>query len=68
MNLDERLKKIEALFEGARTDGERQAAGLAKQRVLDRLQVEMSDLAIEFTINRFHGFVTISKGAFSRFN
>ena len=53
MNLDERLKKIEALFEGARTDGEQQAAGLAKQRVLDRLQVEMSDLAIEFTI-RLH--------------
>jgi len=53
MNLDEKLKKIEALFEGARTDGERQAAGLARQRVLDRLQVEMSDHAIEFTI-RLH--------------
>ena len=35
MDLDEKVKKIEALFDGAKTEGERTAAAKAKQRVLE---------------------------------
>ena len=50
MDFNEKLKKIEALFEGAKTDGERQAADLAKRRILERFEVELSSQAIEFKV------------------
>ena len=51
MDLKEKLKKIEALFAGATTEGERRAAELAKQRILDRFQIELSQRAIEFRVS-----------------
>ena len=42
MDFDEKLRKIEALFEGAKTAGEREAAELAKRRILERFQEELA--------------------------
>ncbi|WP_194848141.1 hypothetical protein [Candidatus Neptunochlamydia vexilliferae] len=50
MDYNEKLRKIEALFEGATTDGERKAAELAKHRVLARFQEELASNPIEFTV------------------
>lgn len=50
MDFDDKLRKIEALFEGAKTAGEREAAELAKRRILERFQEELASRAIEFTI------------------
>jgi hypothetical protein len=45
----EKLEKIEALFAGATTDGERVAAGEARRRILHRLaEVRVLDPAIEY--------------------
>lgn len=47
--LIQRLKKIERLFAGASTDGERDAASNALDRVRGRLQdVESSEVAVEY--------------------
>jgi hypothetical protein len=47
--LIEKLRLIEALFAGAKTAGEKDAADRAKQRILDRLKsVEDADPPIEF--------------------
>ncbi len=47
--LIEKLKRIEALFAGAATPGERQAAGHAMERILERLrQLQEQDPAIEY--------------------
>jgi hypothetical protein len=47
--LIEKLRLIEALFAGAATPGERDAAGRAKQRILDRLRAyEMADPPVEY--------------------
>lgn len=47
--LKEKLRLIEALFAGAKTDGEKDAADRAKQRILDRLKsMEASGPPIEF--------------------
>lgn len=47
--LIEKLKRIEALFAGAATPGERQAASHAMERILERLrQVQDQDPAIEY--------------------
>ena len=58
MEYSEKLKKIEALFEGAKTAGEREAAELAKRRILDRFREELSSSrAIEYTVrlgDRWH--------------
>lgn len=57
MEYSEKLKKIEALFEGAKTQGEREAAELAKRRILDRFREELSSRAIEYTVrlgDRWH--------------
>jgi len=40
MDLLTKIKKIEALIAGAKSDGERQAAALAKNRILERFQEE----------------------------
>jgi hypothetical protein len=46
--LRERLRKIEALFAGAATSGERQAAGAAADRLRERLRVtELEEKPIE---------------------
>jgi hypothetical protein len=37
-NLKEKLRRIEALFAGAATPGERDAAGAARERILQRLR------------------------------
>ncbi len=47
--LKEKLRLIEALFAGAKTGGEKDAAERARQRILDRLRsLEASDPPIEF--------------------
>src|SRR5512144_1785954 len=47
--LREKLSRIEALFAGATTDGERVAAGEARRRIQQRLEsVERLDPAVEF--------------------
>ncbi len=52
MNEDDLIRKllgIEALFAGAKTEGERMAANLAKKRILDRLrEFERRDPPIEY--------------------
>jgi hypothetical protein len=45
----EKLEKIEALFAGATTDGERVAAGGARRRILERLfEIRAHDPPIEY--------------------
>jgi len=45
----EKLRLIEALFAGAGTEGERDAAGRARQRILDRLAaLEQEDPPVEY--------------------
>jgi hypothetical protein len=47
--LVEKLRLIEALFAGAATDGEKAAAGRARQRILERLrQWEREDPPVEY--------------------
>jgi hypothetical protein len=46
MNLVDKIRKIEALLAGAKSDGERRAAELAKQRIQGRLAAQ----PIEYTI------------------
>jgi hypothetical protein len=47
--LVEKLRLIEALFAGAATDGEKAAAGRARQRILERLsQWEQRDPPVEY--------------------
>src|SRR5689334_18025402 len=47
--LREKLSRIEALFAGATTEGERVAAGEARRRIQQRLQsVERLDPAVEY--------------------
>ncbi len=47
--LIDKLRKIEALFAGATTDGEQEAADRARQRILERLAaVQVADPPIEF--------------------
>jgi hypothetical protein len=47
--LIEKLRLIEALFSGAKTEGEKDAADRARQRILDRLKtIEEADPPVEF--------------------
>jgi hypothetical protein len=49
--LREKLRKIEALFGGAKTAGERAAAGAAAERIKARLlEAETREPAIEFNL------------------
>ena len=50
MNWQDKLKKIEALIAGGKSDGERQAALFAKQRILERLQEEVNSRPVEYTV------------------
>jgi hypothetical protein len=48
-NLIEKLRLIEALFAGAKTEGEKDAADRARQRILERLKtVERADPPVEY--------------------
>lgn len=50
--LVERLRAIEALFAGATTDGERDAADRARQRIVARLaELQTKDPPVEFQIS-----------------
>jgi hypothetical protein len=49
MDIADKIRKIEALIAGAKSDGERQAAEFAKQRLQDRMTAQ----PIEYTI-RLH--------------
>ena len=50
--LREKLRKIEALFAGAATPGERAAAGAAAERIRDRLrEAGGTELSVEMTFN-----------------
>lgn len=45
-----KLRKIEALFEGATTNGEREAAGAARERIKEKLRdTEKTDPPAEYT-------------------
>jgi hypothetical protein len=47
--LIEKLRLIEALFSGAKTEGEKDAADRARQRILERLKtIEQADPPVEF--------------------
>lgn len=50
MDLQDKIKKIEALIASSKSDGERQAAALAKSRLLERRHVEMIVKPIEYTV------------------
>ena len=50
MNWQDRIKKVEALIAGGKTDGEREAAALAKSRILERMQEEQMVATIEYTV------------------
>lgn len=50
--LIEKLRRIEALFAGAKTDGERDAAAAARQRIQEALgRVKQAEPAIEMTFH-----------------
>lgn len=46
MNLADKIKKIEALLAGAKTEGERQAATLARERLLGKRQ----EASLEYSV------------------
>lgn len=50
MDLQEKIKKIEALIASTKSDGEKQAAALAKNRLLERHQLEVGAKPIEYTV------------------
>lgn len=50
MDLHAKIKKIEALIAGAKSDGGRQAAALARNRILERVQEEKATQPIEYTV------------------
>jgi hypothetical protein len=53
MSFLDKLAKIEALIQRASSEGEKQAAQLAKQRVLEKIQVSHANRPIEYKIS--HG-------------
>jgi len=50
MNWQDKIKKIEALIAGSKTEGERDAAALARERLLERIQEEKATAAVEYTV------------------
>ena len=53
--LKEKLRAIEALFAGTTSEGERDAAARARQRILERLAAVMAETPVEwqFTVDRY---------------
>jgi hypothetical protein len=53
----QKLRDLEALFAGATTDGERVAAGTARERILGRLhELERSDTPVEYRFTLADGW------------
>jgi hypothetical protein len=50
MNLQDKIKKIEALIAGSSSNAERQAAELAKSRLQERQNMEFAAKPIEYTV------------------
>ena len=50
MDLQAKIKKIEALIAGGKSEGERNAAELAKNRILERFNQEEAAKPIEYTV------------------
>lgn len=50
MDLHAKIKKIEALIAGGKSEGERNAAELAKNRILERFHQEEAIKPIEYTV------------------
>ncbi|PJD94621.1 MAG: hypothetical protein CK425_10950 [Parachlamydia sp.] len=50
MDWQAKIKKIEALIAGGKSDGERQAAALAKSRILERFQEKAVAKPVEYTV------------------
>lgn len=51
MSVLDKLAKIEALIERASSEGERQAAQLAKERVLTKISLDQSNKPIEYRVS-----------------
>lgn len=51
MSFLDKLAKIEALIQRASSDGERQAAKLAKERVLSKIALDQSSRPIEYRVS-----------------
>lgn len=51
MSFLDKLAKIEALIERASSEGEKQAAQLAKERVLNRICLDQSNQSIEYRVS-----------------
>lgn len=51
MSFLDKLTKIEALIERASSEGEKQAAQLAKERVLNRISLDHSNKPIEYRVS-----------------
>ena len=50
MDFQAKIKKIEALIAGGKSEGERNAAELAKNRILERFKREVAIKPIEYTV------------------
>ena len=50
MNLLDKIKKIEAIIASSKSDGEKQAAALAKSRLLERHEEEKASKPVEYTV------------------
>jgi len=50
MDWHAKIKKIEALIAGGKSEGERQAAALAKNRILERFQEDVVANPVEYTV------------------
>jgi hypothetical protein len=51
MSFLDKLAKIEALIERASSEGEKQAAQLAKERVLNKISIDQSNKPIEYRVS-----------------
>ena len=50
MNLQDKIKKIEALFASTESEGEKHAAALARSRLLERYPTETASKPIEYNV------------------
>jgi hypothetical protein len=51
MSFIDKLAKIEALIERASSEGEKQAAQLAKERILNKICIDQSNKPIEYRVS-----------------
>jgi len=50
MDFQDKIKKIEALIASSKSEGEKQAAALAKSRLLERHHIQVSTKPVEYTV------------------